>query len=179
MFWYDKFMRLSLFLAAVLALPVLGLSSGCSKPAATAPRPAPAVELKLMQAPQSSLDGWNSLRGKLVVLEFWATWCDACVEEQPRLTALAEKFQGRPVQFLSVTADPEPEVRRFLKTHRLGGWIGLDPDGAAFEAFGVHGLPHTVVLDASGNIIGETYPELLTPESLEALLPKPAAQSSR
>ena len=131
-----------------------------------------------MQAPQPEMDGWSGLRGKLVVLEFWATWCGACVEEQPHLNELAARFQDRPVQFLSVTADPESEVRQFLKTHRLRGWIGLDPDGAAFEAFGVRGLPHTVVLDGEGNVLGETYPELLTAERLAAMLPGAKAGKS-
>ncbi|MCX5795070.1 MAG: TlpA disulfide reductase family protein [Elusimicrobia bacterium] len=156
------------FLAAALA--GLVLTCACARPAAEKPQPAPAVKLRLLQAPLAELDGWSGLRGKLVVVEFWATWCDSCVEEQPHLNALAEKFQGRPVQFLSVTADSESEVRKFLKTHRLAGWIGLDLDGAASEAFGVHGLPHTVILNAQGEVLGETYPELLTAERLEAML---------
>jgi thiol-disulfide isomerase/thioredoxin len=169
--WYDGCMQRGqpLFLAAALA--GLGLSCACSKPAAQAPQPAPSVKLKLLQAPQAELDGWSGLKGKIVVLEFWATWCDACVDSQPHLNELAARFQGRPVQFLSVTSEPEGDVRKFLKTHHLLGWVGLDPDGAAFDAFGVHSLPHTVVLDAQGKVLGETYPELLTPERLEAMLP--------
>ncbi|MDD5629992.1 MAG: TlpA disulfide reductase family protein [Elusimicrobia bacterium] len=157
-------------LAAAAVLAWAWLPAGCGQPAPSAPRPAPAVKLKLLQAPLAELEGWSGLSGKLVVLEFWATWCDACVEEQPRLNELAARFQGRPVQFLSVTSDPEPEVRRFLKRHPLRGWIGLDPDGAASEAFGVRGLPRTVILNARGEILGETYPELLSAERLEALL---------
>jgi thiol-disulfide isomerase/thioredoxin len=160
---------LRLFLAATLAY--FWLPYGCSKPASKAPQPAPTVKLRLLQAPQTEMSGWSGLRGKLVVLEFWATWCDACVEAQPHFNALAAKFQGRPVQFLSVTADPEGQVRRFLKTRPLLGWVGLDSDGSAFEAFGVRGIPHTVILNAQGEVLGETYPELLTAERLEALLP--------
>jgi len=155
---------------AVLAALALALFCGCGDPVPAQPRPTPAVKLKLLQAPQASLDGWSGLRGKLVVLEFWATWCDSCLEAQPHLNELAAQFKDRPVQFLFVTADAEKEVRRFLKTHRLSGWIGLDPDGSACEAFGVHGLPHTVVLDARGNVLGETYPEMLTADRLEAML---------
>jgi thiol-disulfide isomerase/thioredoxin len=174
----DRIMRRGLraFLAAALA--ALWLPCGCSQPAAEAPQPAPAVKLRLLQAPQDELDGWSGLRGKLVVLEFWATWCDACVDEQPHLNELAARFQGRPVQFLSVSADPESEVRKFLKTHRMLGWVGLDPDGSALEAFGVHALPHTVILDAQGNVLGETYPELLTAARLEAMLQPPKSGKS-
>jgi len=165
-------------LRVLLAAAMIGLACGCSKPAPQTPQPAPTVKLRLLQAPQAELDGWSGLRGKLVVLEFWATWCDACVEEQPHLNELAARFKGRPVQFLSVTADPEREVRKFLKTHPLLGWVGLDPDGSAFEAFGVRGLPHTVILNAQGDVLGETYPELLTPERLEAMLPAPKSGKS-
>jgi thiol-disulfide isomerase/thioredoxin len=165
------------FLAAALA--AICLPCGCSKSASEAPRPAPTVRLKLLQAPQAKLEGWSDLRGKLVVVEFWATWCDACVESQPHFNELAAKFQGRPVQFLSVTADPESEVRKFLKTHQLLGWVGLDPDGSAFEAFGVRGIPHTVILNAQGDVLGETYPELLTAERLEAMLPAPSDKSGK
>lgn len=161
-----------------MALAAGWLTCGCSKPASEAPQPAPAVKLKLLQAPQTSLDGWASLQGKLVVLEFWATWCDACVDAQPHLNELAAKFKDRPVQFLSVTADPEADVRKFLKTHTLQGWVGLDPDGVAFEAFGVHGIPHMVILNAKGEVLGETYPELLTPERLEAMFADPKAGKS-
>ncbi|MBI5238918.1 MAG: TlpA family protein disulfide reductase [Elusimicrobia bacterium] len=154
-------------LAAGLAALWLG---ACGRTVPAEPRPAPQARLKLLQAPQAELDGWAALRGKLVVLEFWATWCDACLEAQPHLNDLAERFQGRPVQFISISSDPEKEVRAFLKKHRISGWVGLDESGAAFEAFRVRGLPYTVVLDPSGNILGETYPDQLTAERLEAML---------
>jgi thiol-disulfide isomerase/thioredoxin len=148
----------------------LCLLCACGTPGPSAPRPAPEVELKLLQAPQGRLDGWSGLRGKLVVLEFWAVWCDSCLEAQPHLNELAERFKGRPVQFLSISSDSEREVRAFLKKNRIAGWVGVDEDGSAFEAFRVRGLPYTVILDPSGNILGETYPDQLTAERLEAML---------
>ena len=154
---------------AVAACGLL-LAGACNKPAQGPRQPAPSVKLKLLQAPQASFDGWAGLRGKLVILEFWATWCDSCAEEQPRLNALADRFQGRPVQLLSITSEPEAVVRKYLKSHPLRGWVGLDPDGAAFDAFSVHGLPKTVLLDADGLILGETYPDLLTAQRVEAML---------
>jgi thiol-disulfide isomerase/thioredoxin len=158
-------MRLRLLLAAGL-----GLLCACGRPGPRELRPAPEVKLKLLQAPQERLDGWSGLRGKLVVLEFWAVWCDSCLEAQPHLNELTERFQGRPVQFLSISSDPEREVRAFLKKNRISGWVGVDGDGSAFEAFRVRGLPYAVILDPSGNILGETYPDQLTAERLEAML---------
>ena len=158
-------MRLRALLAAGLCL-----LCACGAPGTPAPRPAPEVKLKLLQAPQPALDGWGSLRGKLVVLDFWATWCDSCLEALPHLNELTERFKGRPVQFISISSEEEGEVRAFLKKNRIAGWIGLDEDGAAFEAFRVRGLPYIVVLDAEGRVLGETYPDQLTAERLEAML---------
>jgi thiol-disulfide isomerase/thioredoxin len=157
-----------IFLAAALA--AVWLPCACSKPAAGGPQPAPTVKLQLMQAPQAELNGWNDLRGKLVVLEFWATWCDSCAAELPHLNEVAARLQGRPVQFLFVTTDSERQVRDFLKTHQMRGWVGLDTDGSAFAAFGVRGLPLAAILDPQGGVVGETYPQLITADRLETLL---------
>ncbi|MBI4678095.1 MAG: TIGR03435 family protein [Elusimicrobia bacterium] len=155
-------------LALVLAA---GLVSGCGKaPEVGGAKPAPQIKLKLLQAPQPGLDGWRSLAGKAVVIEFWATWCESCVEDIPHLNSLADRFRGRPVQFLSVTDEPEAVVVKFLKTHEMRGWVGLDPSGEALSAFGVRGRPRTVFLDQAGNVAGETFPTLLTPEMIEAVL---------
>ncbi len=129
-----------------------------------------------MQAPATALDGWGSLRGQAVVLEFWATWCDDCVAAIPHLNGLAERLQGRPVRFIFITNEDPAVVKKFLKTHPLRGWIGLDADSSAFAAFGVRGIPHTVVLDPEGRVAGQTYPELLTPGMLEAVLNRPLAR---
>lgn len=158
-------MRLRLLLAAGL-----GLLCACGRPGPAQPQPAPDVKLKLLQAPEASLDGWGSLRGQLVVLDFWATWCDSCLEALPHLNELAERFKGRPVQFVSISNDEEDEVRAYLKKNRIAGWVGLDEDGSAFDAFRVRGLPYIVVLDAEGRVLGETYPDQLTAERLEAML---------
>ncbi len=148
----------------------LGLLCACGASGPVQPKPAPDVKLKLLQAPEASLDGWGSLRGKLVVLDFWATWCDSCLEALPHLNELAERFKDRPVRFISVSSDEESEVRAYLKKNRIAGWVGLDEDGAAFDAFRVRGLPYIVVLDAEGRVLGETYPDQLTAERLEAML---------
>jgi uncharacterized protein (TIGR03435 family) len=110
------------------------------------------------------------LKGKFVVLEFWATWCEACVEDIPHLNDLEGRFQGQGVQFLSVTDEPQGLVEEFLKKHPISGWVGLDPDGSALRAFKVRGRPRTVILDRAGRVVGETYPTLLTESMLASIL---------
>jgi len=132
--------------------------------------PAPVVSLKkLIGAPAAELKSLEELKGKVVVLEFWATWCDACLEELPRFNALVAMFKDRPVRFISITDEPETVVRDFLREHPVGGWVGLD-DGAAFAAFSIRGRPMTVILARDGSIVEETFPALLAPEMIEDVL---------
>ena len=85
--------------------------------------PAPAIELEgLLHAPE------GDLKGNVVVLEFWATWCGPCIAAIPHLNALTEEFKGKPVRFISVTDEDETKVRKFLEKRTMSSWIGLDTD---------------------------------------------------
>lgn len=145
--------------------------------------PAPPLTVKqLLQAPEGAKTTWPDLRGKAVVLEFWATWCAPCVEQIPHWNALAERFRDRPIQFVAVGSEDPETVSQFLEKRPMAGWIGLDPDGAVFKAYGVEGVPFTVLVDAKGVVRAITNLQDLTAAELEALLagqkveaPKPRA----
>src|SRR5512138_1097795 len=95
---------------------------------------APAPELgleKLLQAPTGTKTDWASLRGQVVVLEFWATWCAPCIAAIPHLITLAEKFKGR-LQVIAITDENEAFVVPFLQRCVIKGWVGLNEDRSAF-----------------------------------------------
>jgi uncharacterized protein (TIGR03435 family) len=143
--------------------------------------PAPAIGLKkLIGAPAAELKGWEELKGKVVVLDFWATWCEACVDGLPALNLLAERFHGQPVVFIHITDEAEPDVRRFLETRRIAGWVAPEAGAEVFKAFRVYGRPHTVLIDKAGTVASFPHPGDLNAESLMSLLagqpgPEPAA----
>src|SRR5262245_46570784 len=91
---------------AVYAVPCLILTSAVAlgadpTKAAVVGEPAPPLTLeRLLQAPAGAKADWSALRGHVVVLEFWATWCVPCVRAVPHLNDLAEQFKDQPVQFL-------------------------------------------------------------------------------
>jgi cytochrome c biogenesis protein CcmG, thiol:disulfide interchange protein DsbE len=86
-------------------------------------------------------------RGKVVVLNFWATWCDPCREEMPSLDRLAAKLAGRPFAVLAVDfGEGLPKVRQFAEAQRLRFPLLLDPDGAVARAWKTHVLPATYVI---------------------------------
>ena len=157
-------------------LLLLALAACTGKPQerprlAKAGRPAPAIALpKLLNAPQQALGGWEELKGKVVVLEFWATWCDPCVESIPHLNGLAERFRGRPVVFIHITDESEADVSAFLRQHPVSGWVAPEAGAEVFKAFRVYGRPHTVLVGADGTVEAFPHPADLAPETIMELL---------
>ena len=96
--------------------------------------------------------GLASLRGKPLVLNFWATWCVPCFEEQAALTASARAFPG--VRFVGVVyEDEEARSAQFLKERGRPYPSLMDPEGKTAIAYGVFGVPETFFIDAGGRIV--------------------------
>jgi thiol-disulfide isomerase/thioredoxin len=120
---------------------------------------APKLTLKDLSGQTQKL---ASLRGKIVVLNFWATWCEPCQEELPRLSRLAQSYAGhkdaeKQVQFLAVSIDAAKDREKIEPLlHRLhvdlNVWTGADLD--TLEKFGLGNVvPGTMVIDEKGQII--------------------------
>ncbi len=137
--------------------------------------PAPPLRATVFAQPGHVLD-LGELRGNVVVLEFWATWCGPCIAAIPHWNEMADKFAGKPVTFVSITDDEEERLRQFLATKPIKGSVVRDPSGELFKTFGVVGRPHTIVVSADGRVAGITFPEHVTEEALDTLLAGGAAQ---
>lgn len=142
---------------------------------ATVPDPAtaraPALRVsKLLQAPASARVDSAGLKGKVVVLEFWATWCAPCVAAIPHLNELSRSFPSDKVVIIAVTDESEERVHRFLAKHPMMQWIGLDEHKFAFGDFNVHSLPTTVVISPSGEVARVTVPQGVSRTDIQALL---------
>jgi len=109
------------------------------------------------------------LRGKPVVINFWATWCQPCVYEHPILIQAAKHYEGR-VQFLGVIYQDEQEpIRRFLGERGSWGPTLVDPDSQVAIAYGVYGAPETFILNPDG-VIAEKVTSVVEWNSLTQLL---------
>ncbi len=140
--------------------------AGCQR----GPRPAlvnsPAPDFAIKDSDRAV--ALSDLRGKVVVLNFWATWCPPCVEEMPSLVAMQQQMRGR-VTVLAVSVDLNEEAyRRFLRDHKIDLLTVRDPAQKANTAYGTVRFPETYVIDASGilrrKFIGPvewTHPEVL------------------
>lgn len=114
------------------------------------PSPAPPLVAPDLAGKQHDLADY---RGKVVLLNFWATWCPPCRREMPSMERLRVKMQGRPLEILALdSAEPLEDVKAFLALMKLDFTILLDPDGAITKRWKVFGLPTTFLIDRQGRI---------------------------
>ena len=113
-------------------------------------RMAPAFSVTTMDGQRVTMD---SLAGKVVLIDFWATWCPSCVEALPHMRQIAKQFQGQPFVVLSVSLDKDADKwKNFVNKNEMtwlqyrdGGW-----DGDIAKLFGVTAIPATFTIDADG-----------------------------
>jgi cytochrome c biogenesis protein CcmG/thiol:disulfide interchange protein DsbE len=111
----------------------------------------------------------ESLQGRPVVINFWATWCVPCYQEHPALNGAARAMQGD-VQFLGVVYEDETSrVQAFLQERGNAYPSLLDEGGRTAIAYGVYGVPETYFLDAAGRIV-EKYVGPLDPATIARLV---------
>jgi thiol-disulfide isomerase/thioredoxin len=148
-------------LIAVLAL-LAGSALWLGERSSTAPLdPAQIAPSALLAATFADANGAPAslarFQGKVLVLNFWATWCAPCREEMPAFTRLQAKWTGRGVQFVGLSAEEHAKVSAF--GHDLGInyplWVGGDEVGALARRLGnrLGVLPFTVLLDPQGRVL--------------------------
>ena len=112
--------------------------------------PTPTLELNDLGGGGHSLADY---RGKVVLLNFWATWCGPCRDEMPSMELLKKKLSGRPFVVLAVNVDePESRVRKFLAQLPLDFPVLMDPDKRATSAWKVRILPASFLIARDGRV---------------------------
>ena len=95
----------------------------------------------------------SELAGKVVVLDFWASWCGPCKKQMPILDRVARDYADAEVTFLGISTDTEPDAAiEFLKANPVSYASVLDRTGEVSRDFGVTGLPTLVIIDAGGKV---------------------------
>jgi len=108
----------------------------------------------------SDLQGktWHlqDLRGKVVLVNFWATWCPPCRKEMPDLDALYGKFKGQGFVILAISDEETAKVSPYLAEHKVSYPVLLDPGRKVNDLFIVEGIPKSFVYDRSGKMVAQS-----------------------
>jgi len=121
-----------------------------SQPELARARMAPPFAIRTTNGQRVSMD---DLAGKVVLLDFWATWCGPCREALPHMREIAKKFQGEPLVVLSVSLDTDEQAWKAFVAKNEMTWLQYRDDGFTgpiAKGFGVHEIPHTFTIDADG-----------------------------
>jgi len=143
----DRFLRLGIGVLAVVLVYVIYA----------------AIHQRVVEAgdtaPQFSITADNgqtvtlpNFGGKLLLLNFWASWCGPCVEETPSLTQFAQEYAGKGVVVLGVSVDQDPQAyRNFLRKYSPGFLTARDLK--IHEDYGTYMYPETYIIDAKGRVV--------------------------
>jgi thiol-disulfide isomerase/thioredoxin len=96
----------------------------------------------------------SGLKGKVVFLNFWATWCPPCKSEMPSMDSLYRRFRERGLEFLAVDIqEARDSVEHFVSESRLSFPVALDESGRVSSIYGIRSIPTTFIIDRDGMII--------------------------
>ena len=98
----------------------------------------------------------QDLRGKVVLVNFWATWCPPCRKEMPDLDALYNKFKDQGFVVLAISDEESAKVSPFIAEHKVSYPVLLDPGRKVNDTFVVEGMPKSFVYDRSGKMVAQS-----------------------
>ena len=139
-------------LATLALLPVLAAQSSLatSVDALRTGAPAPAFQLKSSAGKSVSL---AALKGQIVLVNFWASWCGPCRKEMPVLEQLNRQYHGKGVTLVGVNVEPNSnDAAEWLKATPVSFPILFDVDSKVSKLYQVEGMPNTVIVDRKGNV---------------------------
>ena len=153
-------------------LALAALAAGCggepespkAAPPVPAAGPAAAGALVGTEAPEIQAAYWinsepltlKGLRGHVVVVEFWATWCPPCRQTIPHLIELHKQYAGKGVVIVSLTDEPKETVEPFVK--EMGMTYAVGGGSLTGRAYGVSGIPSAAVVDPAGKVVWQGHP---------------------
>src|ERR1700744_520196 len=114
----------------------------------------------ILNAPVSSAN-LSILKGKVVLLEFWATWCGSCIVAMPHLQKLQQQYKDK-LQVIAINDETVKRTKQFLAVKPFNYWFAVDTNEQIAKLFPHQMIPHTVLIGADGLLIANTDPEAVT-----------------
>ncbi len=136
----------------------------------------PAAEISASRWMPGTPHPLSSLKGRAVLLVFWATWCPHCREEMPAVKKLYERYRERGLEIVAVTrhskGQTDEDVANYMKEQGIPFPVAIDAGGATSSAYGVSGIPAAALVDPAGKVVWRNHPSRLTDADLDKVLPR-------
>ncbi|TXT37730.1 MAG: thiol-disulfide isomerase-like thioredoxin [Planctomycetota bacterium] len=168
-----------------IAMDIDGNDSGERKPgieSVLVGKPAPDFNLELLASGGKKFHLADQ-KGKVVILDFWATWCGPCLQTMPLVEKVAHEFEAEGVQLIAVNLEePAKQITATLERHKLQVTVAMDIDGVAATKYQATAIPQTVIIDREGKVArlfvggGPKLADQLR-EALREVLAGPSAKS--
>jgi len=143
--------------AVVVVASVLILRSDVGAPPVVRGASAPEFELSRLsdtEGEPASKIALSSLAGRVVLVNFWATWCEPCEREMPAMERLYQALAGEQFELIAVAIDDkEAQVQAFQDRYQLSFPIVLDPSQSVYGAYQTMGVPESLLIDREGRIV--------------------------
>jgi len=163
----NKMLKAILVMILTSGLLITGCTVG-SEPIATVGKPAPNFELQNLEGQLISL---SSLKGKPVLVNFWAIWCSPCVSEMPYIQEIYEEWSGKGLIVLAINmGESSPEIEQFLQSHNLSLPVLLDTKEVVARRYNIRGIPTTFFIDKDGIIQVKVIGAFPSKEAIESRL---------
>lgn len=111
----------------------------------------------------------DSIKNKVVIMEFWTTWCGPCIPALQRLNKIQKEMGSDKLMVIAVSNEKKEDVLRGIRHMDSIDQIYFSSDTSIWNRFAFKTIPHTIVIDKNGLVAGETFPDFVTKEKLEAL----------
>jgi peroxiredoxin len=112
---------------------------------------------------------FSELRGKVVLVNFWATWCPPCRKEMPDLETLYQRFRTKGFVVLGISDEEAAKVDPFIRERKVSFPVLLDPGRKVNEMFAVEGIPKSFVYDREGKLVSQSIDMRTQKQFLEML----------
>src|SRR5947199_7402558 len=153
--------------SVIMGFVLLGLLGMAGRPPLVG-APAPEIALRDLQGQEVRL---SDLHGKIVLLNFWATWCKPCKEEMPAMQASYDKLRDQGFVVLAVNElEDTDKVIEHIRTHGHTFLVVMDHDNRVANQYGVVGLPASFLIDRQGIVREHIFGNLLTEQRIAELV---------
>lgn len=160
-------MKKAVLIALFIFFPAMNLFSQGGGPQPGQKAPALNIYKWINGAPADS-----TIAGKVIILEFWATWCGPCKKIIPHMNELVDKFASDSVLFVSVSKEKPEKVIKFMENKEMKSLVAIDYNGITSKNYGIRSIPHAFVIAPNGIVAWRGHPAGLTEENIGDYLSK-------